>query len=209
MKKFLIAEDERTSRLLLEAILKKWGYEVIVTCSGDQAWEAMQSENPPPLAILDWKMPGMDGVEICRKVRESLTLASTYIILLTGQRQKEEVVVGLESGANDYIRKPFDREELHARIRVGERVIEMQLALAKQVKELQEALSQIKTLQGLIPICSYCKKIRNDQNYWQQLEFYISQHSQAVFSHGICPDCIEKIIKPELEHQGTKIPETK
>jgi sigma-B regulation protein RsbU (phosphoserine phosphatase) len=169
----------------------------------------MQSENPPPLAILDWKMPGMDGVEICRKVRESLTLASTYIILLTGQRQKEEVVVGLESGANDYIRKPFDREELHARIRVGERVIEMQLALAKQVKELQEALSQIKTLQGLIPICSYCKKIRNDQNYWQQLEFYISQHSQAVFSHGICPDCIEKIIKPELEHQGTKIPETK
>jgi sigma-B regulation protein RsbU (phosphoserine phosphatase) len=209
MRTILIAEDDRVSRSMLEAILKKWGYEVIITCNGDQAWEAMQSENPSPLAILDWKMPGMDGVEICRKIRESLTLASTYIILLTGQRQKEEVVVGLESGANDYIRKPFDREELHARIRVGERVIEMQLALAKQVKELQEALSQIKTLQGLIPICSYCKKIRNDENYWQQVESYISQHSEAVFSHGICPDCIEKIVKPQLEHQETKISGTK
>ena len=101
--------------------------------------------------------------------------------------EKDNVVIGLESGANDYIRKPFDQEELHARVRVGERVLELQFKLAKRVKELEDPLSQIKTLQGLIPICSYCKKIRDDQNYWQQLESYISQHSQAVFSHGICP----------------------
>ena len=205
MKRILIAEDESVSRSLLEAILKKWGYDVVATSSGQEAWEAMQAENPPPLAILDWKMPGMDGVEICRKVRESTTLASTYIILLTGQRQKDDVVVGLESGANDYIRKPFDREELRARVRAGERVIELQAALSDRVKELQAALSQIKTLQGLLPICSYCKKIRNDQNYWQELETYVGQHSQAEFSHGICPECQEKFIKPQLQALQLKV----
>jgi sigma-B regulation protein RsbU (phosphoserine phosphatase) len=199
MKTILIAEDDRVSRAILEAILRKWGYDVVATNNGQEAWQVMQAENPPPLAILDWQMPGMDGVEICRKIRESATLASTYIILLTGKRQKEEVVVGLDSGANDYIRKPFDREELHARVRVGERVIELQSSLARQVKELQEALSKIKTLQGLIPICSYCRRIRDDRNYWQQLESYLAEHSEATLTHGVCPDCQEKYIESQLK----------
>ncbi len=189
MKEILIAEDESISRSLLQRALKKWGYETIVTTNGQDAWDVMQSEAPPALVIVDWMMPGMSGLEFCCKVRESANLASTYLILLTGKRERDDVVTGLQSGANDYVTKPFDKEELHARIQVGERVIELQTALARKVKELEESLSKIKTLQGLIPICSQCKKIRDDQNYWKELESYVVEHSSAEFSYGICPEC--------------------
>ncbi len=197
--KILIAEDDLTSRRILEAILAKWNYEVIATSDGLEAWQALQIENAPPIAIIDWMMPGMDGVEFCRQIRQTQTLTPTYIILLTSKAQQEDVVAGLEAGANDYIRKPFEREELRARIRVGERVVELQTALADRVKMLEEAIIKIKTLQGLLPICSYCKKIRNDQDYWQQIETYVAEHTQAEFTHGICPDCLEKHIKVQME----------
>ena len=197
--KILIAEDDLTSRRILEAILAKWNYEVIATGDGLEAWQALQTENAPPIAIIDWMMPGMDGVDFCRKIRQTQTLTPTYIILLTSKAQQEDVVAGLEAGANDYIRKPFEREELRARIQVGERVVELQAALADRVKMLEEAIIKIKTLQGLLPICSYCKKIRNDQDYWQQIETYVAEHTQAEFTHGICPDCLEKHIKVQME----------
>jgi phosphoserine phosphatase RsbU/P len=197
--KILIAEDDLTSRRILEAILSKWGYEVIATNDGLEALKVLRAENSPPLAIVDWMMPGMDGVEFCRQARQAQTLTPTYIILLTSKGQQEDVVAGLEAGANDYIRKPFEREELRARIRVGERVVELQSALAERVIMLEEAIVKIKNLQGLLPICSYCKKIRNDQDYWEQIETYVTDHSQAEFTHGICPDCVEKHIKAQME----------
>ena len=163
--KILIAEDDLISRRMLEAVLTKWNYEVVAASNGLQAWNALQGENPPPLAILDWMMPGMNGVEFCRKLRQIQTHTPVYVILLTSKGHQEDVIEGLEAGANDYIRKPFDRGELRARIQVGERVVELQLALADRVRVLEEALDKIKTLHGLLPICSYCKKIRNDQNY--------------------------------------------
>ena len=126
----LIAEDDSTSRLALEAILKKGGYEVIAASNGKEAWQVMQGENPPPLAIVDWMMPDMNGVEFCRKVRESAALSSTYIIFLTSKRQKNDFVTGLESGADEFIRKPFDREELLARLRAAERRIKSQSSTA-------------------------------------------------------------------------------
>jgi DNA-binding response OmpR family regulator len=109
------------------------------------------------------------------------------------------VVAGLQAGGDDYVTKPFDREELHARVKVGLRILQLQMNLADRVRELEEALASVKQLQGLLPICSYCKKIRDDQNYWQQVEGYISEHSGAVFSHGICPECYDKFVRPELK----------
>ena len=144
----LLAEDDRASRLVLEAILKKAGYEVIATSNGKEAWEVMQGEKPPLLAIVDWMMPEMNGVEFSRKVRASATLSFTYIIFLTGKRQKEDCLAALESGADDYIRKPFDREELLARLRPAERIITLQLSLTIQTRELSQALSKIETFQG-------------------------------------------------------------
>ena len=190
--KVLIAEDDVTSRMMLKAILTKWGYEVVETSDGDEAWQVLQREDTPRLAILDWIMPGMSGDELCRKVRQLSPLRPIYIILLTVRRDKADVIAGLEAGANDYVRKPFDREELRARVRVGERVVRLEATLFKRIRELQDAMAHIKKLQGILPICTYCHRIRTDTESWERLEKYISEHSDAEFTHGICPKCLEK-----------------
>jgi DNA-binding response OmpR family regulator len=197
--KVLVAEDQPVSRHILVANLRKWGYDVTAVEDGTRAWEALQAEEAPPLAILDWLMPGMDGIDVCRQIRQSPRTRPIYLILLTARRGQEDKIQGLQAGADDYITKPFNREELRARVQVGIRVLELQGALAQRVRELEEALSRVKTLQGLLPICSYCKKIRDDRNYWQQVEGYISDHSQAQFSHGICPECYAQFVQPELD----------
>lgn len=191
--KILIAEDDPVSRRLLQAALIKWGYEVIVTANGKEAWAALQLPDAPSLLILDWLMPEMDGVEVCREVRQTPALKSAYIILLTSRGSKEDIVQGLEAGADDYVTKPFDHGELRARVQVGSRVISLQAALAARVTELEEAITNVKQLQGLLPICCYCKKIRDDGNYWHRVESYITGHANVRFSHGICPDCSEKL----------------
>ena len=201
--KVLIAEDDVTTRRLLEILLSKWGYEIVVTGDGKEAWHAMQATNPPQIAIFDWMMPEMSGVELCRKIRESITPSLVYIILLTVKDRKEDIVSGLDAGANDYVIKPFEQEELRARLRVGERVVELQSALADRVNELQEALSHIKTLQGILPICMHCHKIRDDRDVWQRLEKYIGEHSGVQFSHGLCPECRKKYY-PDPASQMTK-----
>jgi sigma-B regulation protein RsbU (phosphoserine phosphatase) len=194
----LIAEDDAVSRRLLEATLAKWGYEVVVTTDGLQALEVLSQPDAPSLAILDWMMPGLDGAQVCLKARELAGERLLYMILLTAKGRKEDIVEGLTAGADDYVIKPFDRSELKARINAGERILRLQAELASRVKELELALTNVKLLQGLLPICCYCKKIRDDKNYWQQVDTYVADHSEAQFTHGICPDCRDKIVKPEL-----------
>jgi sigma-B regulation protein RsbU (phosphoserine phosphatase) len=195
--KILIAEDDPVSRCYLEVTLVKWGYEVSAACDGNQAWQALQ-EDPPSIAILDWMMPGIDGAEICRRLRAIQTQTTTYVIMLTAKTEKKDVVQGLETGADDYLIKPFDRHELRARIGVGIRIVDLQRSLAARVVELESALSRVKQLQGLLPICSYCKKVRDDQNYWTQVDSYISKHAEVEFSHSICPSCYDQFVKPQL-----------
>ncbi len=197
--KLLIAEDDAISRIMLEAMVARAGYDPVLTSDGLSAYEVLGKPDAPKLAILDWMMPGMDGVEVCRKVRESSTSNPPYIILLTSRDQREDILNGLKSGANDYIVKPYDVEELQVRIGVGRKVVDLQAALAGRIEELQLAMSQIKTLQGILPICMYCKKIRDDQQYWQQVEQYVGSHTAAQFSHGVCPDCYKKYMQPELD----------
>jgi response regulator RpfG family c-di-GMP phosphodiesterase len=129
-----------------------------------------------------------------------------YLILLTARARKEDVVTGLESGADDYVTKPFDRSELLSRVRTGERIVGLQANLAQRVRELEEALAQVNRLQGLLPICSYCKKVRDDGNYWHEVERYIADHADVHFSHGICPNCWYDVVAPELEAQGIPLP---
>lgn len=195
----LIVDDEAVIRRLLETSLKTWGYEVLVASGGEQAWEILRRDDAPSFAILDWTMPGMDGLELCKKVRALQKPTTPYLIFVTAKARTQDIVTGLEAGADDYIVKPFQREELRARVRVGERMLELQAALADRVRELEDALGRVKQLQGLLPICSYCKKVRDDRNYWQQVETYIEGHSDAQFTHGICPECRAKYVEPELE----------
>jgi len=190
--KILIAEDDQTSRRVLQAVLSKWDYQVVESQNGSEAWDVLQADRTMQMAIFDWMMPEMDGLELTRRIRASETLSGMYIILLTAKGRTEDIVAGLEAGANDYVAKPFNREELMARVGVGRRVAELQQALALRVGELEATLAEIKTLKGLIPMCASCKKIRDDQGFWQQVEGYLMQHSQAEFSHGLCPECMEK-----------------
>ena len=199
MTKVLVADDDRIARRMLEVILGEWDYEPVVVRDGLAAWEVLQQADGPRIALLDWLMPGMDGVEVCRRVRALPTRQPPYLILLTVRDSRRDVVSGLEGGADDYVIKPFDQAELRARLQTGLRILRLQHGLAEQLRKSEEALALVKQLQGLLPICSYCKKIRDDQNYWRQVEDYIAAHSEVRFSHGICPGCWEAAILPQLE----------
>ena len=194
----LIADDEATSRHLIQATLEGWGFDVLVAVDGWEALRVLQGPKGPEIAMLDWMMPEIDGLDVCRRVRATMPNAGTYIILVTARGGLENVVRGLEAGADDYITKPFDPRELRARLHVGVRIVQLQKALMERFQELEDALKRVKQLQGLLPICSYCKKIRNDRNYWEQVDAYITSHSEAQFSHGICPDCYEIHLRPQL-----------
>ena len=197
--KILIAEDDPVSRHVLTANLTNWGHEVIAVTNGTEAWQILQRDDAPHLAILDWMMPGMEGPEVCRKLRQSLKQIETYVIILTARQGVAEVVKGIAAGADDYLTKPYHRDELCVRVQVGVRMVELQTKLADRVVQLQQALEQVKRLQGILPICGYCKKIRDDQDYWQSVDSYISNHSEAQFSHGICPSCYKDVVAPQLE----------
>ena len=189
----LIAEDDRVTGEILARTLQRWSYSTTLVTDGAQAWDRLRVATDPTLAILDWMMPEMDGPDVCRRVRQELPLAKMYLLLVTARESLVDVVAGLDAGADDYIIKPFDPEVLRARVAVGARVLGLQQKLAERVDELQTALSNVKQLRGLLPICSYCKRIRGDDQYWQQVEGYVAEHSDAQFSHGICPPCYDKV----------------
>ncbi len=205
--RILIAEDDVVSRAVLERALHCWKYEVVVACGGSAAWDALRSDDAPKVAILDWMMPEIDGIELCRRARALPRSEPTYLILLTSKHQPEDIVEGLDAGANDFVTKPFNYNELRSRLQVAERVTSLQHQLAEQVRSLETALAEVKQLQGLLPICSYCKSIRDDQNYWQKLETYVATHTNALLSHGICPTCFRNIVIPEMAAVGISLEE--
>jgi sigma-B regulation protein RsbU (phosphoserine phosphatase) len=197
--KVLIAEDDLVTRQTLEKLLHGWGYEVSTALDGESAWQTLQEPDAPLLVILDIMMPGINGLELCRLVRRLTSSIPPYLILLTVKDGVSAIVKGIEAGADDYLTKPFDREELRGRLEVGARIIDLQVRLNQRVQQLEVALNQVKQLEGILPICSYCKKIRNDQNYWESVEQYITGHSEARFSHGICPSCFEVSVQQQIE----------
>ncbi len=187
----LVAEDEAISRRLLSTHLLASGYEVVAAENGALAWECLESDDAPQLAILDWMMPGLDGPEICRRLRGDSSRRYVYVVLLTARGRRDDLIWGLESGADDYVTKPFDWEELETRLRTGTRILRLQSELASKVAELESALAHVRTLQGLLPICMHCKSIRDDSNTWHRLETYIEQHSNALFTHSLCRKCLK------------------
>ena len=191
--RILIADDDRMSTMMLGRTLEKWGFDVVVAHDGVAAWDRIVGDQPPALAIVDWMMPGVDGLELCRRIRATPLPSPVYVILLTARTSHQDLVTGLEAGADDDLTKPFDPDELRARIHVGQRTLGL--------------IANIKRLTGLLPICSYCKRIRSDHNYWEQVDSYISEHTDALFSHGICPPCLEKVME-ELDPPAVVSPGT-
>ena len=175
---------------------------MVEAANGIDALNLLESTSKPMVGLVDWEMPQMEGIEVCRQARALPGLPPIFLILVTVRDSKQDVVAGLLAGANDYITKPFDKTELLARVKVATQMVELQQTLTERVEELKEALHNVKQLSGLLPICSYCKKIRDDQNYWQQVESYVGKHSEAQFSHSICPACYEEFIKPQMIQLG-------
>jgi CheY-like chemotaxis protein len=175
---------------------------VVEAANGNDALQFLRNAHQPIVGLIDWEMPQVEGIEVCRQARALNHETPLFLILVTVRDTKQDVVAGLEAGANDYITKPFDKTELLARVKIGSQMVELQQTLTHRVNELKDALISVKQLSGLLPICSYCKKIRDDQNYWQQVEAYVGKHSEAKFSHSICPTCYEDIVKPEMVKLG-------
>jgi sigma-B regulation protein RsbU (phosphoserine phosphatase) len=199
--KVLIAEDDPVTMKALVGLLTGWGYDTVCAVTGTDAWEILRHDSAPPLAVIDWQMPGMNGDELCRRARAQFPDQPLYLLLITARNIRvEDKVAGLTAGADDYLVKPFDIPELRARLQVGERVLRLQMELHRRVRELKQASDHLQQLRGLLPICVHCKKIRDDRNYWHQVENYISDHSAAEFTHGICPACLEK----QLQEYKTK-----
>ena len=186
----LLAEDEPVTRHLLEAQMTRFGFDVTAVPDGLRAWEALQSADAPSLVVLDWNMPGLDGPDVCRNIRESTRSGYTYMLLVTARNAKSDVVQGLSAGADDFISKPVEPDELHARLKTGERIVRLEQTLATRVKELQVASEHVRELQGMIPICMHCKRIRNETQIWEKVETYITRHSEAQFSHALCTECL-------------------
>lgn len=180
----LIAEDEPVSRKVLESILVAAGHRVTGVENGLDALDAWRLAESR-VVISDWAMPEMDGLDLCRHIREERRDRYTYYILLTGRSGKDSFLAAMDAGIDDFITKPVDGDELKARLRVAERILGL--------RERMDAL------EGLLPICSYCKRIRNEQDQWSALEGYIEKRSGAEFSHGICPECYGKHMEPHLK----------
>jgi len=183
--KVLIAEDDMTSRLILDSILKKWEFTPVLACNGKEAWDVMQAEDAPRLVILDWQMPEMSGIEVCKKIRENDTSDPPYLIVLTSRDEKKDIVKALDAGANDFISKPYDNEELQARINVGKRMVELQSALGDAYKALQhEAMHD--------PLTS----IYNRRAVMELLEKEIARakREKTALCVGMCDiDCFKKV----------------
>lgn len=179
----LIAEDDPVGRLTLQSVLKAAGYQVTAVSDGQEALDAWRLTEAR-VVISDWMMPEMDGLELCRQIRDGRSPLYTYFILLTGRGGKESFLTAMESGIDDFITKPVDADELKARLGVAQRILGMR--------------QRMDALEGLLPICSYCKRIRGERDEWSELEGYIETRSQAEFSHGICPDCYRTRVEPNL-----------
>jgi DNA-binding response OmpR family regulator len=196
--KVLIADDSTVSLRLLEAVFTKWGHETILARDGNEAWALLQ-EGDIRMAIIDWMMPDLNGLELCQRIRAQEDDRYTYLILITGKTGSQDLFDGLAAGADDYIVKPFDPRTLEARVKVGLRTLELEDRLARRITDLEDAITKIQTLEGLLPVCSYCHKIRNDDNYWQKVDSYMSERTNLKVSHGICPDCFKEHVQPDID----------
>ena len=207
LPKILVVDDVPLNIRMLSNVLSSHEFEIQAATSGREALEFLE-RNRPDLILLDYVMPDLDGLAVCRAIKTRPQTADIPVIFLTVQTDMKTIVDAFKAGAVDYLTKPFNPEELLARVNTHvqlKRALDRERALRE---ELQSALAQIYQLKGLIPICARCKKVRDDGGYWRQVEEYLSRRSEAVFSHGLCPDCMEKDFPEVMAGRKPRKPET-
>jgi DNA-binding response OmpR family regulator len=197
--KVLVTDDDPEIRLMSTMLLRRTGYEVLEASTGQECLDSLRVHHPD-LVLLDVMLPDITGTQVCRQIKNDENLKDIFVILASGiQISSEDQAEGLDIGADGYIVRPIPNKEFLARVQAGERIKRAEDALREKerqqqtlISQLEEALAEIKTLKGCIPICATCKKIRDDDGYWNHLEAYISKRTDATFTHGICPTCLKK-----------------
>jgi sigma-B regulation protein RsbU (phosphoserine phosphatase) len=195
--RIVIADDDLVTSRRLRGLAESWGYDVITTTDGPSTLAVLENPDAPRLLLLDWEMPGIDGLGVCQQIRQRPDGQHAYVIMLTARGEHADMVTGFAAGVDDFLVKPFDADELRSRLKAGARIVDLQLQLAANVSELTAALASVKTLKGMLPICGYCKSIRDDSNYWHTVETYVAEHADVAFSHGICPTCLDTALRQE------------
>jgi len=180
----LVVDDDAVTRTMLNALLAAGGHNVVLAEDGSEGWGAWQL-SAPQVVVSDWLMPNLDGLELCRRIRAAPARSYTYFILQTVRSGRENFLEAMDAGADDFITKPVVPEELKARLRAAARILNLR--------------EELWTLEGLLSVCSYCKRIREPDGRWGSLERYIEERSKAQFSHGFCPECYETRVLPQLE----------
>jgi DNA-binding response OmpR family regulator len=189
--KVLIAEDDMVASRVLEAALRKLGHEALVANDGESAWKILQTESVRTV-VSDWQMPRLDGLDLCRRVRKREGDYVYFILLTHMEASEKNLEEATDAGVDDFLAKPINSTQLWMRLRVAERILGF--------------TTEVRQLESFLPICGYCKKVRDDQNYWQQIEEYINTRTGTNFSHGVCPECIEKVLRPQLAKLGVTMP---
>ena len=189
--KVLIAEDDLIASRVLEAALLKLGHEVLVAEDGEAAWEILKRD-PFRVVISDWQMPRLDGLGLCQRIRQRAGEYVYFILLTQMVATEKNLQASAYAGVDDFLEKPVNPDQLWMRLRVAERILGF--------------TTKVQQLESFLPICGYCKKVRDDQNYWEQIEHYINARTGTNFSHCICPDCLEKVVKPQLARMGITMP---
>lgn len=180
----LLVEDEPIARQRAQGLLSRLGHEVALAEDGLEGWRAW-SAGRHDVVLTDWALPGIDGLELCRRIRAERRPGFTCVLVQTVRGGRPNYLAAMEAGADDFLEKPLESDTLRARLRVAERILGL--------------YAELDQLRGLIPICSYCKKVRSDGDYWQQVEAYVAARSHALFSHTVCPACYDGILAPEME----------
>lgn len=198
----LIVDDDATTRRALCSIVSHSGWTPVPIENGRMALQALAEPGGPRLALVDWMMPDLSGLEVCQEARRVHTTNPPYLLLITVRNSSADVVAGLDAGADDYLIKPINTAELRARVRVGLRTVELRDRLLLRAYELEAALAEVRQLRSLLPTCSYCRRIRDDRDGWLSLEAYVSHHTDVKFSHGFCPDCFARHVAPQLNDRG-------
>lgn len=189
--KILIVEDDVIAATMLDGALRALGHETAIAADGLKGWTLAQA-NGHRVIISDWRMPGMDGLELCRRLRERGGDYIYFILLSSVTTTGENLDQAMQAGVDDFLAKPAKIPELKARLHVAARILNY--------------ATQIQQLESFIPICSYCKNVRDDKNYWNQIENYIKARTGSSFSHGICPACYEKVMVPQMRELGMEAP---
>ena len=190
----MVVDDTPANLNLLQKMLQTKGYRVLAFPDGKMALAAV-ARHAPDLILLDINMPEMDGFEACERLKADAVLKEIPVIFISALTETEDKVKAFALGGVDYVTKPFQFEEVNSRVETHLRLRRQQLELEEEHRRLQQALDEVRTLRGIVPICAYCKKIRDDAGYWSQVEKYVSDHTEAKFSHGICPACFEREMK--------------